>query len=138
VSDLRTFRPGGTRVVAYAVAVIMLVLTVVIGVALPEEIYFTPAEDITLWIIIAAVLALLHGIGRSFVRADDDGVEVLNGYRRHRVPWADVKGFALNSGAPWPTLVTQDDERVILFGIQASDGAYAREAVDYLRGRLGR
>lgn len=134
--DLRTFRPGGTRVVVYAVAVIMLVLTVVIGVALPEEIYFTPAEDVTLWIIIVAVLALLHGIGRSFVRADDDGVEVLNGYRRHRVAWADMAGFAMSSGAPWPTLVTMDDERIILFGIQGSDGAYAREAVAYLRGRL--
>lgn len=134
--DLRTFRPGGTRVVAYAVGAIMLVLTVVIGLALPDEIEFTTAETVTLWIIILIVLALLHGIGRSFVRADDDGVEVLNGYRRHRVPWSDVKGFALNSGAPWPTLVTQDDERVILFGIQSSDGAYARDAVAYLRGRL--
>ncbi len=134
--DLRTFRPGGARIVAYGVGVIMLVITVVIGVALPDEIYFTPAEDVTLWLIIAVLLVLLHGIGRSYVRADDDGVEVLNGYRRHRIPWADIKGFAMNTGAPWPTLVTQDDERVNLFAIQGSDGAYAREAVAYLRNRL--
>lgn len=121
---------------AYAVAVIMLVLTVVIGLALPSDISFTPAEDVTLWIIIVVVLALLHGIGRSSVRADDDGVEVLNGYRRRHIAWSDIKGFAMNSGAPWPTLVTRDDERVILFGIQGSDGAYVREAVAYLRGRL--
>ncbi|MET0447186.1 MAG: PH domain-containing protein [Aeromicrobium sp.] len=135
--DLRTFRPGGARVVAYAVAVIMLVLTAVIAFALPDEIYFTTAETVTLWIIIVAVLALLHGIGRSFVRATDDGVEVLNGYRRHTVPWSEIKGFAMNTGAPWPTLVTGDDERVMLFGIQGSDGRYAREAVAYLRARLG-
>ncbi|MEJ7635658.1 PH domain-containing protein [Aeromicrobium sp.] len=134
--DLRTFRPGGTRVVAYAVAVILLVLTFVIGLSLPDEISFTPAETVTLWIIILAVLTLLHGIGRSFVRADDAGVEVLNGYRRHHIPWSSIKGFAMNTGAPWPTLVTNDDERVILFGIQGSDGGYAREAVTYLRGRL--
>jgi hypothetical protein len=136
VPDLRTFRPGGTRVVAYGVAVVMLVITIVIGLALPDDIYFTPAEDVTLWLIIAAVLALLHGVGRSYVRADDEGVEVLNGYRRHRVPWSDIKGFAMNAGAPWPLLVTKDDERVMLFGIQGSDGAYARDAVAYLRGRL--
>ena len=136
MSDLRTFRPGGARVVAYVVAVIMLVLTAAIAFALPDEIYFTTAETVTLWIIILAVLALLHGVGRSFVRATDEGVEVLNGYRRHSVPWSDVKGFAMNSGAPWPTLVTHDDERVNLFGIQGSDGKYAREAVAYLRGRL--
>jgi len=136
VPDLRTFRPGGARVVAYGVGVIMLVITVVIGLALPDDIYFTVAEDITLWLIIVAVLALLHGIGRSYVRADDDGVEVLNGYRRHRVPWSDVQGFAMGTGAPWPTLVTKDDERVMLFAIQGSDGAYAREAVSYLRSRV--
>ena len=105
--DLRTFRPGGARVVAYGVGVIMLVITVVIGLALPDDIYFTVAEDITLWLIIIAVLVFLHGIGRSFVRADDDGVEVVNGYRRHHVAWSDIKGFAMNTGAPWPTLVTR-------------------------------
>lgn len=136
--DLRTFRPGGARVVAYAVAVIMLVITAVIAWALPEDIYFTTAETVTMWLIILAVLVLLHGVGRSYVRASDEGVEVRNGYRTHVVAWADIEGFALNSGAPWPTLVTKDDERVNLFGIQSSDGKYAREAVGYLRGRLPR
>jgi hypothetical protein len=42
----------------------------------------------------------------------------------------------MNTGAPWPTLVTKDDERVMLFAIQGTDGAYARQAVDYLRGRV--
>jgi hypothetical protein len=136
VPDLRTFRPGGARVVAYVVAAIMLVITVVVGTALPSDITFTVAEDITLWLIILAVLVLLHGIGRSYVRADDDGVEVMNGYRRHVVPWSQIKGFGTSSGAPWPTMVLEDDERIMLFAIQGSDGAYAREALDYLRGRL--
>lgn len=136
MSDLRTFRPGGTRVVAYAVAVLMLVLTAVIAAALPDEIYFTTAETVTLWILIVAVLAMLHGVGRSVVRASDDGVEVLNGYRRRFVPWERIEGFAMNRGAPWPTLVTKDDERIILFAIQGSDRRHARDAVEYLRGRL--
>lgn len=134
--DLRTFRPGGARVVAYAVAVIMLALTGIISFALPDEIYFTTAETITMWLLIVAMLVLLHGVGRSFVRATDEGVEVLNGYRRRMVPWDEIEGFAMNTGAPWPTLVTKDDERVNLFAIQGSDGRYAREAVTYLRGRL--
>ncbi|MFC5678602.1 PH domain-containing protein [Aeromicrobium endophyticum] len=139
MSDLRTFRPGGARIVAYAVAVIMLVLTAVIAFALPDEIYFTTAETITLWIIIGAVLVLLHGIGRSVVVAGEEGVEVVNGYRRHDVSWHEIKGFAMNEGAPWPTLVTTDDDRVMLFAIQGSDGGkYAREAVAYLRARVPR
>jgi hypothetical protein len=136
VPEVRTFRPGGTRIVAYAVAVIMLVLTAAIAFALPDEIYFTTAETVTLWAIILAVLVLLHGIGRSKIVAGEDGIDVVNGYKSHHVPWADVEGFAMNTGAPWPTMVLKDDERVMLFAIQASDGAYARQAVDYLRGRV--
>lgn len=136
MSDIKTFRPGGARVVAYAVAVIMLAVTFVIAWALPDDIYFTTAETVTLWLIILAMLVLLHGVGRSYVRVSDDGVEVLNGYKRRVVLWGDIEGFAMNTGAPWPTLVTKDDERVNLFGIQGSDGKYAREAVSYLRGRL--
>src|SRR5690606_13529596 len=74
MSDLRTFRPGGTRIVAYVVAVIMVLITVVIGLALPDDVYFTTAETVTLWIIIVIVLIVLHGIGRSYVRVDDEGV----------------------------------------------------------------
>jgi len=136
VPDLRTFRPGGSRIVAYGVAVIMIVLTVIIGVALPSYVEFTPFELATLAAILIAVLALLHAVGRSFVRVSDDGLEVLNGYRRHDVAWTEIKGFAMNEGAPWPTMVYGDDERIILFAIQRSDGPYAREAMKYLRGRL--
>jgi hypothetical protein len=136
VPDLRTFRPGGARAVAYVVAVILLVMTGAIAFALPDDIAFTTAETVTLWIIIIAVLVLLHGVGRSFVRATDDGVEVLNGYRRHTVAWDDIEGFAMNSGAPWPTLVTKDDERIMLFAIQGTDGVAGVAAVGHLRSRL--
>ena len=132
---VRTFRPGGARIVAYVVAFLMLVFTAVIGFALPSSASFTWAENLTLAVVILAVLVLLHGIGRSCVRVDDTGVRVLNGYRTHVVPWSQIEGFAMNTGAPWPTMVTTDDERIILFAIQGSDGPYAREAMAYLRGR---
>jgi len=80
---------------------------------------------------------VLHGIGRSYVRVDDDGLEVLNGYRRHRVPWGVMRGISMNRGAPWPTLVLQDDDRVMLFAIQGSDGDAASEAVQDLVRRIG-
>lgn len=133
---VRTFRPGGARIVVYVVAVLMLIVTAVIGVALPSSASFSWAENATLGVVILAILALLHGIGRSYVRADDAGIRVLNGYRTHVVPWARIEGFAMNTGAPWPTMVTTDDERIILFAIQGTDGPYAREAMAYLRGRL--
>ena len=134
--DLRTFRPGGSRIVAYGVGVLMIVLTAIIGVALPSYVVFTPFELATLASILIVVLVLLHAVGRSVVRVSDDTIEVVNGYRTHTVAWSEVTGFAMNQGAPWPTMVYGDDERIILFAIQRSDGAYASDAMAYLRGRV--
>jgi hypothetical protein len=136
VPALRTFRPGGARIVAYVVAVLMLLFTAVIGFALPSSASFSWAENLTLAIMILVVLALLHAVGRSVVKVDDAGVRVLNGYRWHVVPWSEIAGFAMNDGAPWPTMVTTNDDRIMLFAIQGTDGPYAREALAYLRERL--
>ena len=126
----------GARVVAYGGCVALIAVTIVVGIALPPEITFTPLELGTLAGTLLAVLAVLHGIGRSYVRVDDDGIEVLNGYRHHRVPWGVMRGISMNRGAPWPTLVLQDDERVMLFAIQGSDGNAAGDAVQDLVRRI--
>ena len=98
-----TYRPGGTRLVAYGV-VRHHCRVVAIGIAMPENIVFTP-EDVTLWLIIVVVVALLHGIARSYVRASTTARD-LNGYRRHLDPVVEIRGFSMRPGAPWPTLVT--------------------------------
>ncbi len=133
---MTTYRPVGARVVAYGACVAVIAVTIVIGVALPAEITFTPFELVTLAFTLLAILAILHGIGRSYVRVDDDGLEVLNGYRRRRIPWGVMRGISMNRGAPWPTLVLHDDERVLLFAIQGSDGHAASEAVQDLVRRI--
>ena len=122
--------------VAYGACVAVIAVTIVIGAALPAEITFTPFELVTLAFTLLTILAILHGIGRSYVRVDDDGLEVLNGYRRRRIPWGVMRGISMNRGAPWPTLVLHDDERVLLFAIQGSDGHAASEAVQDLVRRI--
>lgn len=134
---MTTYRPVGARIVAYGCCTVLIAVTVVVGVALPPEVTFTPFELITLALTLLAFLAVLHGIGRSYVRVDDDGLEVLNGYRRHRIPWGVMRGISMNRGAPWPTLVLHDDERVMLFAIQGSDGSVAGDAVQDLVRRIG-
>lgn len=131
------FRPVGPRMVAYGASAVLIVLTVVIGVSLPAAIAFTAAELVTLTLVLGAALAGLHGVARSYVEATDSGLNILNGYRLRHVDWADMKGIAMNAGAPWPTLVTKDDERVSLFAIQGTDGPAAREALTYIRSRIG-
>lgn len=128
---MSTYRPGGTRYVAYGACAVLVAMTVAIGVALPPEIrsQFTVAELITLALTLGAMLAVLHGMGRSYVRVDDDGIEVLNGYRHRRVRWEEIRGFSFSAGAPWPVMVTKDDDRVMLFAIQGSSGRGAARAV---------
>lgn len=133
---MTTYRPMGARVVAYGGCVALIAVTIVVGIALPPEITFTPFELVTLAFTLLTMLAVLHGIGRSYVRVDDAGIEVLNGYRRRRIPWGVMRGISMNRGAPWPTLVLHDDERVMLFAIQGSDGDAASDAVQDLVRRI--
>ena len=120
---LITYRPTGTRYVSYACCVALVAMSVAITVGLPQEIrdQVVLSQALTLYGCVLAMMAILHGMGRSYVRVDDHEIEVLNGYRRHVLPWDRVKGFAYPDGAPWPTMVTRSDDRIMLFAIQGRD-----------------
>ncbi|MBK5217183.1 MAG: PH domain-containing protein [Propionibacteriales bacterium] len=132
------FRPQGPRIVAYGVAVILIVLTVAVRAALPQEIrdQFTTFEMLTLAAVLGSTLVGLYAVARSFVKVSDTGLHIRNGYRDRHLAWGDIHGVSFRPGAPWPTLVTSDGERVILFAIQGTDGPAARSAVDTIRERL--
>nr|WP_324130006.1 PH domain-containing protein [Aeromicrobium sp.] len=131
-----TYRPGGTRLVAYAVTVVILVVACAIGLALPETIVFTPEQIGTLVLIYIAVVIAMHGIGRSYVRASDQGLEIRNGYRQHVIAWSHIRGISMKPGAPWPTVVHDDDERTIMFALQGTDGLRTRKAIDEIVRRI--
>lgn len=122
MSAPQVYRPAGTRYVAYGAGAALVILTTVIGFALPSYVYFSFAELLTLALTLGGALAVLHGMGRSRVTLSDDAIEVVNGYRRHHVAWSEARGVAYPDGAPWPILVTGDDERIMLFALQSSSG----------------
>jgi hypothetical protein len=111
-------------------------MALAIGAALPENIVFTGSQITTLVLIYLAIVVALHGIGRSYVRASDEGLEILNGYRQHVIPWDQVRGISMRPGAPWPTLVHGDDERTVLFALQGTDGPRTKRAIDELVQRI--
>lgn len=134
-----THRPGGTRYVAYGASVALVAMAVAITLALPQEIreQVTIEQAVTLYASVGAFVLILHGVGRSRVTVTDEELEVVNGFRTRRVPWTQVKGFAFGEGDPWPTLVTHDDERVMLFALQGTSGrARVRVIVDDLVRRV--
>jgi hypothetical protein len=131
-----TYRPLGVRFIAYGAAVVILVIALVIGAAMPENIDFRGVEIATLVIIYLAVIAVLHGIARSYVKASDDGLEIRNGYRRHVIPWDQARGISMRAGAPWPTLIYGDDERIMMFALQGTDGSRTKQAINELVQRI--
>lgn len=132
------FRAQGASIVAFGVAVILLVVTVAIAVALPADIraQFTVFEMLTLGALLGATLGGLYAVPRSFVRIGDDLLHIRNGFRDHRIPWGAIAGVSFRTGAPWPTLVTYEGDRIQLFAVQGTDGDKAQRAVDAIRARL--
>ncbi|MFC6151925.1 MULTISPECIES: PH domain-containing protein [Mumia] len=134
----RVFRPVGPAIVSVVAGACLWVLFFAIALTLPDEVRseFTVLQTGTLVLFLLFVDALLWGIARSRVVADDDGIHVRNGYRTHHLAWSDVLDVAYTAGAPWPTLETRDDRRIMMVGIPASDGPRVRDAVWYLRERM--
>jgi hypothetical protein len=136
VPGVTTYRPLGVRFIAYGAAVVILVIALVIGAAMPENIVFRDVEIATLVVIYLAVVAVLHGIARSYVKASDEGLEIRNGYRRHVLPWSEIRGISMRAGAPWPTLIYGDDERIMMFALQGTDGSRTKQAINELVQRI--
>ncbi len=79
-----------------------------------------------------------HALARSRVVAREDGLLVVNGYRRRSFTWPEVVAVRIPPGAPWASLDLSDGTSVAVMGIQGSDGARASAAVRELRGYLDR
>lgn len=145
------FRPRRLRVVGGVISVALVALTFYGWFALPLEIrvLFTFSQLLTLLACLAALVLVVLGVAASSVGADADGLRVRNGLRVHRVPWGRVHQVVMRPGDAWafallrpddardaPFTADMDTQKRYLVGIQAGDGAYAREAVAELRRRL--
>jgi hypothetical protein len=141
VSDLPvTWRPLGPRVVGIAVGSGLLVICVFAWFTFDEETQekFTAFQLGTLFVLGALGFTGLHALTRSRIEAHQDGLVVVNGYRRREYAWAQVIAVHLPPGAPWVTLDLADGETVSAMGIQGSDGARAQQAARDLRQLVSR
>ena len=72
------------------------------------------------------VVVGLAFLARPHVRADDEGLEIVNVGRRRRLGWAEVVAVRLGPGDPWLVLDLDDGTTISAMGVQSSDGARAR------------
>ncbi|MFF3664737.1 PH domain-containing protein [Microtetraspora malaysiensis] len=126
-----TWRPRQARIIAYSMAAIMVVGSVVLAVILPEQ--FKLPDRLGMIAFGGAVAAVLHLLGRLRVEADERGIKVVNALRTHYFEWAQVLDVNLVEGDPWPKLDLADGNSVGAMGIQGSEKERSRKAVSELR-----
>jgi hypothetical protein len=76
---------------------------------------------------------LLHVLARPRVRADEDGVTVINVFRRRQLEWAEILEVTLREGDPWVYLDLTDGSVLAAMGLQAADGERGRAMARELR-----
>jgi hypothetical protein len=124
------WRPRRGRLVPYGLGVISLGTVAAVALAVPT---FHAADRVALVVFGAAVAAALYFFGRCELRADAGGLTVVNVLRTTRLDWAQVLEARMPPGEPWPTLEVADGTAIAAMGIQAADGARARQALAELR-----
>ncbi|MEO9325092.1 PH domain-containing protein [Nocardioides sp. C4-1] len=140
VSLPRTWRPLGPRIAGIAGGGSLVAIMTILWIGLDDDVKET-VTPLQRGIVIGAFLlgfACLYAMIRSRVVAREDGLTVVNGYKRHDYEWAEIVAVRLNPGAPWVTLDLSDGESAPAMGIQGSDGARAKKAVRELRSLVDR
>jgi Bacterial PH domain len=120
--------------VAYGTAAVVVAVSVVLAVALPGGSGgFRLIDRVGLILFGLGVAALLHVLARPRVRANEDGVTVVNVFRRRQLEWAEILEVTLREGDPWVYLDLTDGSVLAAMGLQAADGERGRAMARELR-----
>ena len=130
-----TFRPLGVRVAAVAFGALLFGVGATMWLTFPDNVReaFTVFQRVTVLGMGLGALVIGHALGRCRVEAREDGLRVVNGYRSHRLQWAQVVAVRMLPGNPWVSLDLADGTTLSALGIQGSDGARAQRQVRVLR-----
>jgi hypothetical protein len=118
-----TFRPWlATRVLA-----LLAVLTTVSLIALAIELPNINTRDRWSFAVFAVLVDIgLWFLARPCLRANHDGLEVVNVWRSRRLSWAQVLAVRLGPGDPWLVLDLDDGTTAAAMGVQSADGERGR------------
>jgi hypothetical protein len=130
--------PRKIRVVGGIFSAALVIMVIIGWAALPAHLraQFSAFQLITLLAVLVALIGVIGLVACSTVRADAGGVRVRNGLRVHQLGWDQVHRVVYRSGDPWATLLIGDPDdphRVVLLGVQRSDGERTDRVVTGLR-----
>jgi hypothetical protein len=129
------FRPLGVRIAAIVLALVLALVVTVIWLQFPPDVResFTLFQKLTLLVFALVIAAIGYALARCRVDADEGGLTVVNGYRRHTYDWGQVVAVTMRPGNPWAVLDLSDGTSQPAMGIQGSDGGRAQAQVRRLR-----
>ncbi len=130
-----TWRPFGVRVAVWLLGGLLLALIVAVWIGLGAEVrsQFTVLQRITLVFMALLLFGTYNALVRSRITATEEGLTVVNGYRKRVYEWSQVITVSLRRGAPWGSLDLSDGTTISLVGVQGSDGQRARRAIREMR-----
>jgi len=129
-------RPRRSFVLAWAGAVLVVALFVVIAVLLRTTdtgVFFRVADQVAVVVLGLFIAGGLLLLARPRVRADDEGVEVRNIGLARRLSWTEVVRVGFPDGASWARLDLPDYEYLPMMAVQSADGQRAVDAMRRLR-----
>ena len=140
VSLPHTWRPLGVRlaVLFFGGMLVLVCAFAWFGFDPSVRARFTLFQRSTIVVLGLGYAAVGYALARSRVVAEEAGLVVVNGYRKHVYEWAQVVAIRLPTGAPWATLDLADGTTVSVLAIQQTDGDRARSAVRGLRALIDR
>lgn len=136
VGELVVVRPRRVTILAWAGAVVIVVVFTAIAVVLRNSstgVYFRFADQVSMVILGLLIAGGLLLLARPRVRADADGIEVRNIVVKRRLSWDGIEDVAFPDGASWARLDLPDDEYLAVLAIQAVDRQYAVDAIRRIR-----
>jgi hypothetical protein len=130
-----TWRPLGVRLAMVFFGGLLLVVCVAAWFAIGPEVrarvdFF---QRVTFLLVGALAAAVAWALVRCRVTATEQGLQLVNGYRRRVYDWAEVVSVRMPRGAPFASLDLADGTSIQALGIQSADGDRARIAVGQLR-----
>jgi hypothetical protein len=129
-------RPWKIRFVAVGLAVVFVAVFTVVAFLLRSEwtgAYFQASDQVAMigiGLVLAAAVLLLT---RARVRADAEGIEVLNLIGVRRFSWDQVEHVSFPDGVSFARLELPDDEYLTILAIPAIDGERSVLAMRELR-----
>jgi len=129
-----TWRPRRARIFCYSVATLLMIVLTVVAVILPDDgarPWNLPSR-IGVVAVGIPIAVFLHRHADVRIIAREDGLEVVNLFRRHHLLWGEVLAVRLRRGDPWAFLDLSNGETIAAMGIQGSDGDAAPVAARQL------